>query len=123
MSQSIRRALYRAKGLPDPGPTPSVEQTQLTILLDRELVKKIDELADFLVKQFPSRNDLLVELLKEGLRSAAQAALEAEQAMQQRAVPDIAVDRTAETEVVNPGLSIEERAEMSARLRALRGQG
>ena len=88
-----------------------------------KLVKKIDELADFLVKQFPSRNDLLAELLKEGLRSAAQAALEAEQAMAQAAKPAIAVEQPAEVEVVNPGLSMEQRAEMSARLRALRGQG
>lgn len=125
MSQSIRRALYRAKGLPDPGPTPSVEMTQLTILVERELAKKVDELHEFLIKQFPSRNDLLLELLKEGLRSAAQAALEAERAMQQTKTPDIQMDppKVHDLTVENVGIPAEERKAISSRLAALRGEG
>lgn len=119
MSQSIRRALYRAKGLPDPGPTPSVAQTQLTILVERPLVEAIDGLHALVEKHFESRNDFLVELLNEGLRSAAQAATEAAAALaaqqEQEARPAI--------EIVNPALAAGEAERISARLRALRGEG
>jgi hypothetical protein len=117
LSQSIRRALYRAKGLPDPGPTPSVEMTQLTILIPREVAKAIDDLHEFVTREFPSRNDFLEELLKEGLRSALQA--------QQEALAAMAAQQKEEArpaiEVTNPGLEPAEAAKISARLQALRG--
>lgn len=126
MSQSIRRALYRAKGLPDPGPTPSVAQIQLTILVERPMVKVIDDLYEFVTKHFPSRNDFLVTLLQDGLSGALQAKVEAEDAALRAqaadSAPSIEVDRPA-LEIVNPGVDPVEGAKISARLRALRGDG
>lgn len=127
MSQSIRRAMYRAKGLPDPGPTPSVDMTQLTILVPRSIAKALDDVHEFVSKDFPSRNDFLEEILKEGLRSAIQAQKEALEALAAReaeeAKPAIEVDDARPKEViVNPALEPAERERISARLRALRGE-
>lgn len=139
MSQSIRRALYREKGLPDPGPSPSVEQVQLTVLVPKFKAEAINGLHDMLVKHFPSRNDLINELLDAGLREAAQAAAEAQAIKEQQAAvaaivaeeadkvrpvesADPASDRPSLI-ITNPGLDPAEAAKISARLQALRGQG
>ncbi len=116
MSQSIRRALYLANGLPYPGPTPAVDPMQLTILIPRQMNEAINSLSDFVAKEFPFHNDFLVELLSEGLRSAAQAALEAQQALEAKKTES---NRPA-IEIVNPGLEPGEAARISARLQALR---
>jgi hypothetical protein len=126
VSQSIRRALYRSKGLPDPGPSPSVEQVQLTVLIPKLLAKAIDDLADYLSTQFPSRNDLILALLEDAIQSAAQAAADAQAKKDEldRIAAEPAIATTPRPiEVDNPALTVQERGEMSARLRALRGEG
>lgn len=129
MSQAIRRALYRAKGLPDPGPTPSVEQVQFTVLVSKFMGAAINDLADMLHVQFPSRNDLIVALLEDGLRSAAQAAAEAQaikEAIAAEVKPDIEVDVDANADrptleiVPKEGVTPAEAAQISARLQKLR---
>jgi hypothetical protein len=128
VSQSIRRALFKAKGLPDPGPTPSVEMTQLTILIPRKVAKAIDELHAFVESHFPSRNDFLEELLREGLGVALQsqkeaiAALEAMQREEARPAIEVETDHRPAEIINNPALEPQERERISARLRALRGE-
>jgi hypothetical protein len=121
MSQSIRRALYRAKGLPDPGPSPSMMLTELRILVETPLAKAIDELHEMVSKEMPSRNDYLVELLKEGLRGAAEAGIEAQRELAERQHPDHVEPRPS-IEITNPGIPAEERDAISSRLRSLRGE-
>src|SRR5581483_5592595 len=77
MSQSKRRALFVRQGLPDPGPTPSVEMTQLTVLLPRKVAAALDELHALVAKHYPSRNDFLQDVLRAGLQTALEAQREA----------------------------------------------
>lgn len=121
MSQSIRRALYRAKGLPDPGPTPTSMLTEFTIVVEREVGRMIDELHEQVQKHFGSRNDFLVELLKEGLRGAADAAAEVAQAKAEIAKLDHS-PRLPSIEITNPAIEAKERDAISSTLRMLRGE-
>lgn len=74
MSQSKRRAQYRAKGLPDPGPTPTVEMAQIAVVLPRAMADAIDRLHATVQQALPSRNDFLVGLIATGLQGGMAAA-------------------------------------------------
>jgi len=122
--------MFKAKGLPDPGPTPSVDRVLISVLVPKRVAQAIDELHEFVVKEFPARSDFMEELLKEGLRSAAQAQQEAlAAALQAKQAPVTEPDTVVDAEgrpalvVTNPGLDPVEAVKISDRLRALRGEG
>lgn len=103
----------------DPGPMPKVELTKLEILIPRSVAGAINDLHEFVIKQYPSRNDFLEDLLKEGLKSALQA--------QQAAIAQMQADQLAAQHVEEPLVQLatvipKGMEDASARLRALRGE-
>jgi hypothetical protein len=119
MGAAKRRAQARWKGIPDPGPTPPVELTQLVIVIPRKVAEAIDELHKLVEKHYPHRNDFLEDLLKEGLKSALQA--------QQAAIAQMQVDALAAQEATRPeqlvqlATEVPKLSDISARLKMLRG--
>lgn len=124
MSQSIRRAVYRAKGLPDPGPTPTHMYREFSLVVEKPLGDTIDTLYELVQRHFESRNDFLIELLKEGVTVAHTAALDAAREQQAREPGGEKADTkvVGGLDITNPDIPAGERDAISSRLRMLRGE-